>query len=161
MALGAGIASTSDAAVHTTINQAAAKPNASVGGRPVAGGTDQQGVGSATWAYNDEVGYVFAAGQDVKVSNKTQSGSWEGEEAISRDAFSLYVDHGAKPAAGAYDYTVLPAATPAEVEAYAAKPTIRTLRNDTAVQAVRSSDAGITMATFFAPGSSTSATAAP
>ncbi|UPL14390.1 galactose-binding domain-containing protein [Microbacterium galbinum] len=153
VALGAGIASTSDAAVHTTINQAAAKPNASVGGRPVAGGTDQQGVGSATWAYNDEVGYVFAAGQDVKVSNKTQSGSWEGEEAISRDAFSLYVDHGAKPAAGTYDYTVLPAATPAEVEAYAAKPTIRTLRNDTAVQAVRSSDAGITMATFFAPGS--------
>ncbi|MFF7291097.1 discoidin domain-containing protein [Microbacterium sp. NPDC008134] len=152
VALGAGIGSTSDAAVHTTVNQASAKPNASVGGQPVAAGTDQQGVGTATWAYNDEVGYVFAAGQDVKVSNKTQSGSWEGEETLSRDAFSLYVDHGTKPSAATYDYTVLPAATPAEVEAYAAKPAIRTLRNDTSVQAVRSADAGITMATFYAAG---------
>lgn len=152
VALGAGIGSTSDAAVHTTINQASAKSNASVGGQPVAAGTDQQGVGGAAWAYNDEVGYVFAAGQDVKVSNKTQSGSWEGEETVSRDAFSLYVDHGAKPSAATYDYTVLPAATPAEVEAYAATPAVRTLRNDTAVQAVRSADEGITMATFYAAG---------
>lgn len=152
VALGTGIASTSDAAVHTTVNQASAKPNASVGGQPVAAGTDQQSVGDARWAYNDEVGYVFAAGQDVKVSNKTQSGSWEGEEPVSRDAFSLYIDHGSKPTAATYDYTVLPAATPAEVEAYAAKPTVRTLRNDTAVQAVRSADASITMATFYAPG---------
>lgn len=152
VALGAGISSTSDAAIHTTINQASAKPNASIGGQSVDAGTDRQGAGGAQWAYNDEVGYVFAAGQDVKVSNRTQSGSWEGQEPVNREAFSLFVDHGTKPAAGTYDYTVLPAATPAEVEAYATKPSVRTLRNDTAVQAVRSADAGITMATFYAAG---------
>lgn len=153
VALGAGIVSTSDAAVHTTINQASAKDNATVDGKTVNPGTDQQSVGGAHWAYNDEVGYVFAAGQDVKVSNKTQTGSWEGEEPLSRDAFSLTIDHGVKPSAAQYDYTVLPAATPAEVEAYAAKPTVRTLRNDTAVQAVRHAEAGITMATFYTAGS--------
>lgn len=153
VALGAGIASTSNAAVHTTINQAVAKPNASVGGAPVAAGTDRQGAGGATWAYNDQVGYVFGADQNVKVSNKTQSGSWEGQEAQSHDAFSLFVDHGTKPTAGTYDYTVLPAATPTEVEAYAKAPTARTLRNDTEVQAVRDAGAGVTMAAFAAAGS--------
>ncbi|MFJ2367799.1 polysaccharide lyase family 8 super-sandwich domain-containing protein [Microbacterium sp. NPDC087665] len=153
VALGAGIVSTSDAAVHTTINQASAKENATVDGKAVNPGTDQQSVGGAHWAYNDEVGYVFAAGQDVTVSNKTQTGSWEGEEPLSRDAFSLTIDHGVKPSAAQYDYTVLPAATPSEVEAYAAKPTVRTLRNDTEVQAVRHAEAGITMATFYTAGS--------
>lgn len=152
VALGAGIASSSDAAVHTTINQTSAKENATVGGTPVATGTDDQSVGGARWAYNDEVGYVFAGGQDVKVSNTAQSGSWEGQDVVSRDAFTLYVDHGAKPSQGTYDYTVLPAATPAEVEAFAAEPSTRTLRNDTSVQAVRHEVQGITMATFYAAG---------
>jgi hypothetical protein len=152
VALGAGVTSTSDAAVHTTINQTAAKNNATLDGTPVAAATDQQSIGDAGWAYNDEVGYVFAAGQDVKVSNKTQTGSWEGEEPVSRDAFSLYIDHGIKPTAGTYDYTVLPAATPAQVEEYAKTPSVRTLRNDTAVQAVRQASTGITMATFYAAG---------
>lgn len=153
VALGAGIVSTSDAAVHTTINQASAKENATVGGTAVSPGTDQQSVGDARWAFNDEVGYVFAEGQDVKVSNKTQSGSWEGGESLSREAFSLYIDHGTEPHAADYDYTVLPAMTPTEVEAYAAKPTVRTLRNDSEVQAVRNAEARITMATFYTAGS--------
>ncbi|MFJ2505099.1 polysaccharide lyase family 8 super-sandwich domain-containing protein [Microbacterium sp. NPDC087592] len=152
VALGAGIASTSGAAVHTTINQTSAKENATVGGKPVAGDADDQSVGGARWAYNDEVGYVFADGQDVRVSNRAQSGSWEGQGAVSRDAFTLYVDHGTKPTAGTYDYTVLPAATPAEVAAFADEPAMRTLRNDTSVQAVRHDAAGITMATFYAAG---------
>lgn len=152
VALGAGIASTSDAPVHTTVNQTSAKANASLDGAAVAAGTDRRTASGARWAYNDEVGYVFAPDQAVTVSNRTQSGSWEGGETMSRDAFSLWIDHGAKPTAGTYDYTVLPAATPAQVEAYAATPAIRTLRNDTAVQAARHDAAGITMATFYAPG---------
>lgn len=152
VALGAGIASTSGAAVHTTINQASAANNATVGGEPVSTGTDGASADGADWAYNDEVGYVFSGDQDVKVSNKTQTGNWEGEDALDRDAFSLYIDHGTAPDGGEYDYTVLPAATPDEVEAYAAAPTVHTLRNDTDVQAVRN-DAGIIMATFSSAGS--------
>ncbi|WP_424980834.1 discoidin domain-containing protein [Microbacterium sp. S308A+] len=153
VALGAGIRSTADAAVHTTVNQAVAKPNAVVDGRPVVPGTDAQSAEGARWAYNDEVGYVFAADQDVKVSNKSQTGSWEGQEPVSRDAYTVYVDHGVAPESATYDYTVLPAATPAEVEAYAAQPAVRTLRNDAEVQAVRHDGLGITMGTFAAAGS--------
>ncbi|MFB4352590.1 discoidin domain-containing protein [Microbacterium sp. LS_15] len=152
VALGTGIVSTSDAPVHTTVNQASAKSNASLDGAAVAPGTDRQAATGARWAYNDEVGYVFAPGQAVTVSNRTQSGSWEGGETMSRDAFSLWIDHGVRPTAGSYDYTVLPAATPAQVQAYAASPTIRTLRNDAEIQAARHDGAGITMATFYAAG---------
>lgn len=153
VALGAGIRSTSTSPVHTTINQAAAKQNATVQGRAVAPGTDAQAIGDAQWAYNDEVGYVFGAGQDVKVANKAQTGSWIDEEAVSRDAFTLYVDHGTAPTAATYEYTVLPAARPAEVRAYAAHPDVRTLRNDTDLQAVRHDRLDMTMATFYRAGS--------
>lgn len=153
VALGAGIGSTGDAEVHTTVNQAAAKPNATVDGRAVASGTAARSVGDARWAYNDEVGYVFASGQDVRVSNTTQTGSWEGQDPVSSDAFTLYVDHGVRPEEGTYDYTVLPAATSEEVEAYAADPAVQTLRNDVEVQAVRHGDLGVTMATFYTAGS--------
>ena len=152
VALGAGITSTSDAAVHTTLNQAVAKPNASVGGRPVAPGTDGAPVDGATWAYNDQVGYVFPAGAAVHVSDKAQTGSWLDQAPVSRDAFSLYVDHGVRPVDAGYEYTVLPAATPAEVEAYAAAPAVEVLRNDATVQAVRHPGLHRTMATFYAGG---------
>lgn len=153
VALGSGIRSTREAPVHTTINQATAKPNAEAGGNPVELGVDAQDLGDATWAFNDEVGYVFAPGQDVKVSNKTQTGSWIDQEAVARDAFTLYVDHGQHPDSAGYEYTVLPAATPAEVEAYAADPAVRIIRNDTEVQAVRHNKLKLTMATFYRAGS--------
>lgn len=153
VALGTGIRSTSTAAVHTTINQATAVTNATVGGGSVAAGTDAASIGGANWAYNDHVGYVVADGQDVKVSLKAQTGNWPDEAPLTRDAFSLFIDHGVAPTAGAYDYTVLPAATPAAVEAYAAAPAVRTLRNDGDVQAVRHDALALTMATFFRAGS--------
>lgn len=153
IALGTDITSDSAAAVHTTINQVAAKDNASVGGESVASGVDSESVGDARWAYNDEVGYVFAEGQDVRVSHRTQTGNWIDEDPVKRDAFMLHIDHGAAPTAGAYEYTVLPASEPAEVEAYAESPAVRTLSNDSDVQAVRHDELALTMATFYRAGS--------
>jgi chondroitin AC lyase len=153
VALGTDIRSTSASPVHTTVNQAVAETNATVGGAAVADGTDAQSVGDARWAYNDEVGYVFGPDQDVKVSNKAQTGSWTDAEPVTRDAFSLFIDHGTAPSAGSYDYTVLPAAAPEAVEAYAADPAVVTLQNDTAVQAVKNAELEVTMATFAAAGS--------
>jgi chondroitin AC lyase len=153
VALGTGISSTSAAAVHTTVNQVVAKPNASVNGTLVASGTDAATVDGPAWAYNDEVGYVFPAGQRALVSNKAQTGSWVGEGPVTRDAFTLHVDHGVQPKDDGYEYVVLPAATPAEVEAYAAAPRVEVLRNDAAVQAVRHAGLHRTMATFSRAGS--------
>lgn len=152
VALGSGIRSTSDAPVHTVVNQAAAKDNATVNGTPVAAGTDGATVSDPSWAYNDRVGYVFPSGGPVRVSNKTQTGSWVDEKPVSRDAFTLYFDHGVAPSDAGYEYIVLPAAEPAEVEAYTADPAVEVLRNDTGVQAVRHDGLARTMATFYQAG---------
>ncbi|WP_223693857.1 polysaccharide lyase family 8 super-sandwich domain-containing protein [Leifsonia poae] len=153
VALGSGIQSTSPASIHTTVNQVDAKSNASVNGKPVAAGTDSKVVTDPSWAYNDKVGYVFPSGDPVVVSDKTQTGSYYGDKPQSHDAFTLYFDHGVKPSAASYEYIVLPAATPAQTAAYAAKPAVTILRNDTAVQAVQNPALKRTMATFYQAGS--------
>lgn len=152
VALGTGIRSSSAAEVHTTVNQASAKANASVDGEDVAKGTDTKRVDGARWAYNDEVGYVFAPGQNVVVSNTSQTGNWDGAAPVSRDAFTAYVDHGVKPGSGSYDYTVLPAASPAAVKAYAQRPAVVTLRNDKDLQAAQHKGLALTGAAFYSAG---------
>lgn len=152
VALGTGIRSTSDAAVHTVVNQTAAKDNASVDGAPIAKGTDAATIADPSWAYNDRVGYVFPSDDSVRVSNKPQTGSWVGEDAVTRDAFTLYFDHGVKPEGAGYEYIVLPGAEPEEVAAYAARPAVGVLRNDASVQAVRHAGLERTMATFYEAG---------
>lgn len=153
VALGAGIQSTSSAPIHTTVNQVAAKGNASIDGAAVAPGTDAKAVDDPSWAYNDKVGYVFPTDQAVTVSDKTQTGSYYGGEPQSHDAFTLYFDHGNAPKDAGYEYIVLPAKSAAQTKAYAADPAVKILRNDTAVQAVRHSGLKRTMATFYRAGS--------
>ena len=128
VALGSGIRSTSAAPVHTTINQVAAKDNATVDGTKVAAGTDAQVVTDPSWAYNDKVGYVFPSSDPVVVSDKTQTGSYYGDQPQSHDAFTLYFDHGVKPTGAGYEYIVLPGATPEQTAAWkkAADPLVKT-----------------------------------
>ncbi|MGJ4845403.1 polysaccharide lyase family 8 super-sandwich domain-containing protein [Leifsonia sp. Le1] len=153
VALGAGIQSTSAAPIHTTVNQVAAKGNASVDGQKVESGTDGRVVGDPSWAYNDKVGYVFPSDQAVTVSDKTQTGSYYGDQPESHDAFSLYFDHGVKPSNAGYEYIVLPAKSAAQTQAYAANPAVKILRNDSSVQAVQHAGLKRTMATFYRAGS--------
>lgn len=153
VALGTGIRSTSAASIQTTVNQVAAKSNASVDGQDVAPGTTAKLVDDPSWAYNDKVGYVFPGDDAVTVSNATQTGSYYGEEPQSHDAFTLYIDHGVQPTDAGYEYIVLPAATEAETKSYAANPAVQVLRNDAAVQAVRHAGLKRTMAIFSRAGS--------
>ncbi|WP_285627732.1 discoidin domain-containing protein [Kineosporia sp. NBRC 101677] len=152
VALGTGIESTSASPVHSVVNQAAAKSNASIDGRSVAAGVSDQSVADPQWAYNDEVGYVFPSGQDVQVTNATQTGSWLNGEPVEAQAFTLHFDHGVQPKGAGYEYIVLPAKKPQEVAAYAAKPAVQVLSNTTDVQAVRHAGLQRTMATFFRAG---------
>lgn len=152
VALGAGISSTSENAVHTTVNQGAARSNASVGGESVPPGTDSTAT-DASWAYNDEIGYVFPEGGPLRVSNKEQTGSWIDRDPVTRNAFTLYFDHGQAPVGAEYAYIVLPGASPEKVRSYAARPAVRILRNDEQVQAVRHPRLRLTMAAFHAAGS--------
>lgn len=152
VALGTGIESSADAPVHTTVNQSVAKANASVNGTPLASGTSERTVDSPAWAYNDQVGYVFPEEGPLKVSNKTQTGHWIDEDPQSADAFTLYFDHGRQPEDAGYEYIVLPAKQPEQVEAYADDPAVEVLRNDAQVQAVRHADLERTSAVFYEAG---------
>ncbi|WP_374009105.1 polysaccharide lyase family 8 super-sandwich domain-containing protein [Leifsonia sp. LS-T14] len=153
VALGAGIQSTSTAPIQTTVNQVSAKDNASVDGQKVAAGTDGKVIADPSWAYNDKVGYVFPSNQAVTVSDKTQTGSYYGDQPQSHDAFTLYFDHGVTPKSAGYQYIVLPAKSAAQTQAYAANPAVKILRNDTSVQAVQHPGLKRTMATFYQAGS--------
>ncbi|MEV0614729.1 polysaccharide lyase family 8 super-sandwich domain-containing protein [Nonomuraea sp. NPDC050404] len=152
VALGTGISSAASGPVYTTLNQAVARGTTSVNGAAVPHGADREARDGASWAYNDKTGYVLPTGGALRVSNKAQTGSWIGHEPVTRNAFTLYLDHGVKPEGAGYAYIVLPNASPAKTRAYARHPAVRILRNDADVQAVTHDRLGRTMAVFTKPG---------
>jgi regulation of enolase protein 1 (concanavalin A-like superfamily) len=95
----------------------------------------------------------------VTLSAQTQSGTWQAinttydATTVSKSVFRLSVNHGVKPSAGAYAYTIAPARTASEMAIY--QPAVGVLRNDTAVQAVRSDGSNVTAAVFWEAGGNT------
>ncbi len=158
VALGAGIASTNAAPVHTTLNQSLAVGDVLVDGEVMADGTKQA---NGRWAYNDKVGYVFPNPTDFQVKRETKTGQWSdvitgsSTEPITKPIFSIWLDHGVKPTDASYQYIVLPNKTPEEVGRYASASPISILSNTPSVQAVRHNSLGIAELLFYQPGTAT------
>ena len=153
VALGTGISSTRPAEVHTTVNQAIAKDNATVDGVTVPKGTAPVTYTNPKWAYNDEIGYVFPTDSNVSVSNMDQTSSWLDQPSQTKQAFSLYFDHGVAPSDASYEYIVVPGKAAAEVEAYSQNIPVQILSNTTALQAVRNEGLKQTQMIFYNAGS--------
>lgn len=151
--LGAGITSTENVPVHTTVNQAIAKDNASVDGVTVPAGSDGVSYTNPKWAYNDQVGYVFPQNSTVKVSNKNQTANYSGKDPVTKQVFSLYFDHGVNPSNAGYEYIVVPAQTASQVEAYSQNIPVTVVANTTDVQAVRNDASKQTQVIFYKAGS--------
>jgi hypothetical protein len=111
------------------------------------------------------VGYLFAS----PVSNATiqaisQTGSWQeinstqSATPVTKNVFTLYIDHGTAVNNASYSYIVVPGMTAASMDAYAAANPIQIIRNDANVQAVRQSSLGVTQAAFYAADSFSIAT---
>lgn len=158
VALGAGIASTNAAAVHTTLNQSLSVGDVIVDGQAIAEGTLQQ---NGRWAYNDRIGYIFPNSTDFRVKLETKTGSWSdvvtgsSTAPITKPIFSMWLDHGVKPADASYQYIVLPNKTAEQVGQYANDNPIRILSNTSAVQAVRHQELGMAHMLFYQPGTVT------
>lgn len=158
VALGAGIASTNAAPIHTTLNQSQAIGDVLVDGNPIADGTMQT---NGRWAYNDNIGYIFPNPTDFQVKRETKTGTWSdvitgsSTEAITKPIFSIWLDHGVKPTNASYQYIVLPNKTSEEVSSYASDNPIRILSNTSSVQAVRHQSLGIAELLFYQPGTVT------
>ncbi len=158
VALGAGIASTNAAPIHTTLNQSQAVGEVLVDGNPLADGTMQTG---GRWAYNDHIGYIFPNPTDFQVKRETKTGKWSdvisgsSTEAMTKPIFSIWLDHGVKPTNASYQYIVLPNTTSEGVSSYANDNPISILSNTPSVQAVRHNSLRIAELLFYQPGTVT------
>ena len=156
VALGSGITSSHDRPVHTTLNQCLLEGEVTADGRTLPQG--EHTLPGASWVHHGGFGYVFPEKTEAHVLRAQQSGSWfdinhtDPKDPVRLDVFTLWLDHGASPADRGYQYIVLPAAFPQEVQRYAEEMPIRVIANQPALQAVRHEAARVTGAVFAAAG---------
>jgi chondroitin AC lyase len=159
--LGAGIYSGHDEPVFTTVNQCRQAGDAIVAS---AGGEQTIGKGVFTydnvdWVLNDKVAYFFPDKPSLEVTNETKTGAWHDinnngtSDPITGDLFTLWLNHGVKPANAGYAYIVVPGVNSiAEAKNY--RPAdIEILANTDSVQAVYHKELNMYGLTFFRDGS--------
>ena len=111
-------------------------------------------IAGPAWAcIGNTAGYVFPAGGTLHALREDRTGHWSDINSGHSDAVAytrryatLWLDHGAAPAAATYAYIVLPEADAAATAAYAKKPAVTIAANTPAVQAVTDAAAGVSMA---------------
>ncbi|WP_243075712.1 polysaccharide lyase family 8 super-sandwich domain-containing protein [Microbacterium sp. SS28] len=107
-----------------------------VGGTAVAAGASV--TKTTAWAAisgpGESVGYYFPSATSVTAQDETRSGTWAAinretgtAQTVSARYLTLVTSHGRNPAGAAYQYVILPGATPAAAEAYSRDPGISTL----------------------------------
>ncbi len=153
--LGTGITCASANPVCTSVNQCLRSGNVLAAGRtqPLADG--EHALDGARWVEHNSVTYVFPANTRLKLKLGAQTGRWSdigprGTTPLSRDVFSLWIDHGANVNGGAYQYAVLPGVHGAQAEG-AFRP-VEVLSNTPALQAVRHNGLKLLEAAFRQPG---------
>ena len=123
------------------------------------------------WVYHNGTGYLFPDSTTVHLSNQEESGKWTNitkqsraqKELVSKDVFSLWIDHGVRPQGntGGFDYTstiprdvkyqymVVPVTT---VEQMSEDRGIEVLVNNRHIQAVLDQESGLVQAIFYQAG---------
>jgi len=156
VALGAGIQDGDGLPVYTSVNQALWRTDVSLPGGVVAA-RGQRSMTAPTWVHQDSIGYVFPdAATNLTLKADAQSGSWRAidnaasDATVTKDVFSLWIDHGT--ATGSYVYVVVPAKAATDMAYYAANLPVQTLANTTELQAVTHTASRTTGASFFQPG---------
>lgn len=162
VSLGAGIHSLAPFPVNTTLNQSSLNSEVVVRSaqrRQVIDPGNHQ-IEEVNWVHHDKVAYLFPFPMTVHVSNKKASGNWRQinhqawatSETVSKELFTIWVDHGTKPASANYAYIVIPNIEMPELEAYHKEPRIKILSNDRSVQAVQHLDLGQIQLVFYEAG---------
>ena len=159
--LGAGISAASDCHAITSLNQCLLKSdvaflqNGTV--RPLEGhhieADDLQGV------HHDGVGYYFLELQPTVVTAGSQSGSWRdveenalSDEVITKDVFSLWVDHGSRAVDAQYAYRIMPGVDRDAFATAAEDRPVHVLSNSPNLQALSVPDRRLVQCVFYAAG---------
>jgi chondroitin AC lyase len=162
--LGAGIHSTSDFTVTTTLNQCLlnseviAKANQTKS--TLSKGEHQ--LNQTEWVLHDGIAYVFPNPATIFLNNKTYSGSWHDIVSTTRklssdnetkEVFSLWIDHGKQPQNASYEYIVAPGTTGTDPSLVASK--VKILMNTPQIQAVHQLELDIAQIVFYELGTLT------
>ncbi len=160
--LGAGIHSGSDLPVVTTLNQNLLFDKVTVGdnkGSKSIGPGDHQ-LNGIEWVYSDQVAYIFPKSQSVNLFNGPVTGNWTEiskqtsipKEDVTREVFKLWVDHGARPNEGTYEYVVVPAVDLNQAAAYDVHASLLIISNTAQIQAVKHHQLALYQLVFYNAG---------
>lgn len=160
--LGASISCPRDLPVVTTLNQCLLRDAVTVS-RNNATAVIEPGeleFEQVDWVFQDSIGYVFPQPTKVSISNKAQTGSWwrinkqsdSPKEQVSRDVFTLWLNHGDRPSDASYEYIVVPATSIEKLQQNRAKEQITVLSNTAEIQAVKNTELNIYQAVFYQAG---------
>jgi chondroitin AC lyase len=157
VALGAGITSSRDEPVGTTLNQTLLHGPVLIDGHEA--GEGEAKVSPTSWVLHDEVGYTFLGPTDASIKVGPQTGSWKSISAsnpdtpVTESVFALWIDHGVRPRDAQYAYAVVPGVNAEQLAGWAAHPPVRVIANTTAHQAVINDTLGVAEIVFYRPGS--------
>jgi chondroitin AC lyase len=115
---------------------------------------------NAAWIYHDGTAYLFPDSTHVSLSNKTATGSWYDitkqirtpRDPVSKEVFSLWIDHGTGVENAGYQYIVIPAIEKEEIPDYISLNNIEVISNTPEIQAVKHKGLGISQVMFYKTG---------
>jgi chondroitin AC lyase len=162
VSLGAGIQSTGEGAVVTTLNQCLMDGKVVVNGKTGSQDLIQSDhtLADVRWVHHGQVAYIFPSATSINISNHSVSGNWRQinhqawatSEEVKEDVFKLWIDHGMKPVDAGYAYITVPNITSQTVDLYNKANDITILANTPDLQAVRHRSLQVTEAVFYKPG---------
>ncbi len=161
--LGAGISSTMNSPVRTTVEHRRLVDGArkiTVNGKEPASEYVEEIVKAPAYVTLEGVAsYVFPEACDVRVAKysydpaKAKSDHYhEDEKLCANDYFELGIEHGENPKDASYSYVILPLADENSTRVYASCPETEIISNTAELQAVRKKSLGITAAALFKAG---------
>ena len=152
ISLGAGITSTDNRSIVTTIDNRKID-NANTDAVTVDGIQQPNTLGVTTSLTNSKWitiagtgGYYFLQNEPISLiresrtgaySNINQNGSFLNTTLLTRNYATMTINHGSNPTNATYSYVVLPNLTSAQTQAYSQNPTASIVTNTATVQAVR------------------------
>jgi len=161
VALGAGINSTDNRTIETTVENrklnAGARYVLTLDGASVPAENGRHSAPRTGWAHfagADEqtaVGYYLPEPTALNLLREDRTGSWaeidsfgiyKDADPVTKSYLTLWLDHGRNPVNATYAYVLLPGKSAEQVREYAAGPNMKILSNTPQVQAVRAAREG-------------------
>ncbi len=149
--LGAGITSTMNSDVHTTVEHRRIVNKESDiqtldGARLPTESFEKIDTGAHFVNMQGHAGYVFLGGESVYTHRYTH------EAAGGQDFFEVRIEHGKNPTGATYAYAIVPYATDDKLAEYAKSPDVEVISNTPALQAVHDKSSCVTGIVFHEPG---------